>query len=69
MNQAVYGCEDSFDNDTVDGYKDVTTCKCTYCDTTCPIPSVNGDVLFFDGCDWSLVAMIYVYLIVFSLVV
>ncbi len=65
----MYGCEDSFENDTVYGYSGVKTCACTYCDTTCPIPQVDGVVLFFDGCDWSLVATIYVYLMAASLVI
>ena len=33
---------------------------------SCPIPDVNGDVLFFDGCDWELVGIIYGALIVVS---
>ena len=61
----VYDCNHAVSDDNVlDLFNDVTTCQCTYCDLACPIPDVNGNVLFFDGCDWELVGIIYAAFIV-----
>jgi phosphotransferase system glucose/maltose/N-acetylglucosamine-specific IIC component len=32
------------------------------------VPNVNGEVNFFDGCNWLLVVLVYVYVILFSVV-
>jgi phosphotransferase system glucose/maltose/N-acetylglucosamine-specific IIC component len=52
----------------MDGYENITTCSCTYCDLSCPVPNVNGDIAFFDGCNWFLVGMFYTYVVIFTVV-
>jgi hypothetical protein len=49
-------------------YTGVTTCLCTYCDKSCPATTVNGYVGFFDGCNWLLVSLVYLYVILFSII-
>jgi hypothetical protein len=55
----VYPCDfkDIPANGSLDGYKNVTKSTCTYCSTLCEPPNVNGDIGFFDGCNWTLVGI------------
>ena len=53
----------------MEGYTDITTCPCTYCDLSCPVPEVDGFISFFDGANWWIVAFAYVALFIFSIVV
>jgi len=70
LNQVVYNCNESFEPDNVmEGYPDITTCSCTYCDLSCPVPQVDSFISFFDGADWWIVAFVYAALFIFSIVV
>jgi hypothetical protein len=69
LNQAVYECNTVFPDNNMEGFQNITSCPCTYCDLACPVPDVNGDIAFFDGCDWFLVGMAYVYVVIFTVVI
>lgn len=69
MNTEVYDCGYNVpSNGTLDGYTGIHNCSCSFCDSACPAPNVNGDIGFFDGCDGEMVGIIYAYLVLFSIV-
>mmetsp|Transcript_23148 Transcript_23148/g.17562 ORF Transcript_23148/g.17562 Transcript_23148/m.17562 type:complete len:319 (+) Transcript_23148:16-972(+) len=67
MNQAVYDCNEEFEDNIMDGYENITPCPCTHCDLSCPVPIVDGSISFFDGADWLLVGLVYAGLVIFSI--
>jgi hypothetical protein len=44
-------------NATIDGYSNVYNSSCNFCDALCKPPDVTGDIGFFDGGNWILVAI------------
>jgi hypothetical protein len=65
----VYDCSYNVPSDgKLENYTGIHNCSCSFCDSSCAAPNVNGDIGFFDGCDGELVAIVYAILVLFSIV-
>lgn len=52
----------------LNSYNGTHNCSCSFCDSACPAPNVNGDVAFFDGMDGEIVGIVWALLALFSIV-
>lgn len=69
LNTLSYDCSYNVPADgVVEGYTGIHNCSCSFCDSACPAPNVNGDIGFFDGCDGVMVGIVYAFLVLFSIV-
>lgn len=68
METEVYPCDYPIpSNKTIDGYPNVKSTSCSFCDAMCEQPDVDDSIGFFDGFDKKTVGITYGSLIVFTI--